>query len=419
MRVPRRSASGGAALVVVLVPLLVFVSACESGTPDPSAAPGSAAPTLSTTTSPSPSPTSGPASPPTDVATPVPRRFRNLLPGMPAVLDGDVYGADRPGQVDKRIAHDPAYLYVPNSYGAPITTVIDQRTHEIVRILHTGEMSQHVTPSYDLSTLYVEASASNSIVAIDPQTGRIRQRFEVERPYNLYFTTDGRTGIVIDEEFDRLLFVDPVTFRTRDTLHDPRCRGPNHADFTANGRFFLVTCEFSGSILRVATLGHRVVGSLDLPAGAKPQDVRLSPDGQSFFVADMDRNLLLRIPWDRLEVAAETTLPAMPHGIYPSRDGRFLYISCRLAGVVSVYSLARARVVDTWTIPGGGTPDMGGVSADGRVLWLSGRTSGYVYGWNTRTGRLIVKIRVGGSPHGLLVWPQPGRYSLGHTGTLR
>lgn len=414
MRVPRRSVLAGALLVVVPVPLLVLLSACEPGTPDPSAAPGSAA-TVSTTAS----PTADPAAPPTAAATPVPRRFQHLLPGMPAVLDGDVYSAARPGRVDKRIAHDPAYLYVPNSYGEPITTVIDQRTREVVRILRTGSLSQHVTPSYDLSTLYVEASASNSIVATDPRTGRIRQRFEVERPYNLYFTPDGRTAIVIDEEFDRLLFVDPVSFRTRDTVHDPRCRGPNHADFTANGRFFLVTCEFSGSILQVSTLGHRVVGSLDLPAGAKPQDIRLSPDGQNFFVADMDRNLLLRIPWDRLEVAAETTLPAMPHGIYPSRDGRFVYVSCRLAGVVSVYSIAQERVVDTWTIPGGGTPDMGGVSADGRILWLSGRTSGDVYGWNTRTGRLIAKIRVGGSPHGLLVWPQPGRHSLGHTGTLR
>jgi DNA-binding beta-propeller fold protein YncE len=112
-------------------------------------------------------------------------------------------------------------------------------------------------------------------------------------------------------------------------------------------------------------------------------------------------------------------MPMMPHGIYPSRDGRFLYVSDRGAGEVSVFSLARHRIVDTWHIPGGGTPDMGGVSADGRTLWLSGRTSGYVYGWNTRTGRLVAKIWVGGNPHGLLVWPQPGRYSLGHTGNMR
>jgi DNA-binding beta-propeller fold protein YncE len=109
----------------------------------------------------------------------------------------------------------------------------------------------------------------------------------------------------------------------------------------------------------------------------------------------------------------------MPHGEYPSRNGRFLYVSDRGAGRVSVVSFKTHKIVDTWVIPGGGSPDMGGVSADGRRLWLSGRYNGVVYVFNTRTGRLVDRIPVGGSPHGAAVWPQPGRYSLGHTGNLR
>jgi len=31
----------------------------------------------------------------------------------------------------------------------------------------------------------------------------------------------------------------------------------------------------------------------------------------------------------------------------------------------------------------------------------------------------VRSIPVGEEPHGLSVWPQPGRYSLGHTGNLR
>jgi YVTN family beta-propeller protein len=62
---------------------------------------------------------------------------------------------------------------------------------------------------------------------------------------------------------------------------------------------------------------------------------------------------------------------------------------------------------------------MGGLSADGKVLWLSGRYHGVVYAIDTTDGHLIAKIPVGKEPHGLCVWPQPGRYSLGHTGILR
>jgi DNA-binding beta-propeller fold protein YncE len=347
------------------------------------------------------------------------RPFRHRIAGMPPSRGNQVYAATRPGLVSARLRHEPAYLYVPNSYGAPITTVISQRTHRVVRVLRTGALSQHVTPSYDLRRLYVEASAANRIDEIDPHTARIVHRYHVDRPYNLYFTPDGRYAVVMDEEHQRINFTDPRTFRVHRSVTDPSCSGPNHADFSANGRFFLVTCEFSGSLLRVSTLGQRVTGRLDLGPGSKPQDVRLAPDGRSFYVADMGRDQLDQIPWNRLRVARRVPTPAMPHGLYPSRDERSLYISDRMAGKVSVFSFARHRIVDTWPIPGGGTPDMGGISADGKTLWLSGRSTGYVYGWDTRTGRLIARIYVGGSPHGILVWPQPGRYSLGHTGNLR
>ena len=389
----------------VAVLLVTALAACDASQPaahDPGAVSGSSSPVES----------------PSATPTPVPARFRHPLPGMPPVLDGNVYSATAPGDVRASVAKDPAYLYVPNSYGAPITTVIDQHTHKIVRVLQTGELSQHVTPAYDLSTVYVEASAADQLVALDPATGRIERRIPERRPYNLYFTPDGRQGVVMDEQDDEIVFTDPHSFRRQNVVHDPTCRGPNHADFSANGRFLLVSCEFSGSLLKVSTTTHRVLGSLQLPAGSKPQDVRLAPDGKVFYVADMDRNLLLRIPWRGLRVVGSTQMPAMPHGIYPSRDGRFLYVSDRMAGEVSVVSTRTNKIVDTWYAPGG-HPDMGGLSADGKTLWLSGRYDGYVYGWNTRTGRLIAKIWVGGSPHGLLVWPQPGRYSLGHTGNLR
>jgi DNA-binding beta-propeller fold protein YncE len=338
---------------------------------------------------------------------------------MPPILRGDVYAAASTGSIAPKAASDPAYLYVPNSYGAPTTTVIDQHTHKIVRVLHTGLLSQHVTPSWDLRTLYVEASAKNQLVAIDPRTGRIERRISMPRPYNMYFTPDGKEAVVMSEERDMIVFADAHTFHRTGRVTSASCRGPNHADFSANGRFFVVTCEFSDSLLKVSTLGHRVIGRRSLAPGSMPQDIRLSPDGRMFFVAEMGTNRLTRFDWRTLRPLGHTDMPAMPHGIYPSRDGRTLYVSDRGAGEVSVVSLRSYRIVDTWTIPGGGTPDMGGVSADGRILWLSGRDDGEVYGWNTHSGRLIARIRVGGSPHGVAVWPQPGRYSLGHTGNMR
>ncbi|GAA1959935.1 hypothetical protein GCM10009798_19420 [Nocardioides panacihumi] len=350
----------------------------------------------------------------------LPPPFRHRIPGMPAPLPGGVYAAAGPGMVQPALKAQPHLLYVPDSEVDGRTVVISQRTHRIVRVLDTGALDQHVTPSWDLRTLYVEASASDHLAKIDPATGRMTGTAATSRPYNLYFTPNGRQAIVMDEQHDEIVFSDPRTFKRQQVVSDPACSGPNHADFSANGRYFIVSCEFSGELLKVSTMRHRVIGHLRLGMPAMPQDVRLAPDGRSFFVADMGRDRLLRIGWRHFRITHSYPTLAMPHGIYFSRDQRVLYLSDRMAGAVQVFNLAKGRFTQTWRIPGGGSPDMGGLSADGRTLWLSGRYDGVVYGFDTSTGKLIAKIPVPAhSPHGLLVWPQPGRYSLGHTGLMR
>jgi YVTN family beta-propeller protein len=146
--------------------------------------------------------------------------------------------------------------------------------------------------------------------------------------------------------------------------------------------------------------------------------VKLSPDGRTFYVADENSNGVYLVDSRTQRVRRFLTTGLGAHGLYVSRDSSDLYVTNRTGGSVAVVSLATGQIRTTWQIPGG-SPDMGGVSADGRTLWLSGRYTGEVYAIDTRTGRLRARIHVGGEPHGLCVWPQPGRFSLGHTGILR
>jgi DNA-binding beta-propeller fold protein YncE len=163
----------------------------------------------------------------------------------------------------------------------------------------------------------------------------------------------------------------------------------------------------------------KVIRTLDLqPKPASPQDVKLSPDGKLLYVADQDRNGLWEIDPYSFTIVGFLPTGSGAHGLYPSRDARFLYVSNRTAGTISVIDFATRRIVQTWSL-GPSSPDMGGVSSDGSTLWLSGRYNAVVYAINTQTGQLRATIHVGQGPHGLCVWPQPGRYSLGHTGILR
>lgn len=342
----------------------------------------------------------------------------HLLPGMPPPLNAhDVWAADRPGQLAPAVRHDRYRVYVPNSESNTVTE-IDPKRHKVIRTFQVGRLPQHVVPSYDLRTLWVNNDQGNSLTPISPRTGRPGRAVPVLDPYNLYFTPDGKYAVVMAEARHRIDFLDPHSMRLKHTLHVP-CGGVNHADFSADGRYFLVSCEFSGQLLKVDTAHRRITGMLRLKAGSKPQDVKLSPDGRTFYVADMVANGVWRVSGSPLRIKGFVHTGKGAHGLYVTRDSRHLLVTNRDVGSISVLSFATGKVVRTWHIRGGGSPDMGNLSPDGRTIWLSGRYNGVVYELSTLTGKLIAKISVGSGPHGLCVWPQPGRYSLGHTGIMR
>jgi YVTN family beta-propeller protein len=327
----------------------------------------------------------------------------------------DVYAADRPGRLSPVVQGDPSLIYVPNSDSNSVT-VINPRTYKVINEFPVGTNPQHVVPSYDLKTLWVNNDQGNSLTQINPATGKPGKTIPVTDPYNLYFTPDGHYAIVVEERNQILDFRDPHTMRSKHALPVP-CDGINHMDFTADGRYLVVSCEFGGGLVKVDLAGQKVVRRVDL--GSAPQDVKLSPNGKLFYVADMTAGGVWAVDAKSLRRVGFISTGAGAHGLFISRDSKYLYVSNRMGGSISVISFANRKVIHTWHIPGGGSPDMGGFSSDGKVLWVSGRYNGVVYAISTRNGHLLARIPVGSGPHGLCVYPQPGRYSLGHTGVFR
>ncbi|MBV9003554.1 MAG: beta-propeller fold lactonase family protein [Solirubrobacterales bacterium] len=346
---------------------------------------------------------------------PDPDAAEDTYPVPPQVDQNNVYAADR--TLSPVVRQFLPLVYVPNSESNTVDE-IDPKTYHVIREFAVGALPQHVVPSYDLRTLWVTNDEGNSLTPIDPANGLPGRPVPVEDPYNLYFTPDGRYAVVMAERLARIDFLDAHTMSVHHDLPVPQCAGVNHADYTADGHYMLASCEFASRMIVVDVPRERVVYTLALPTGSDPQDVKLSPDGRIFYVADLLRGGVWEIDARTFRLLGFLSTGAGAHGLYPSRDARDLYVSNRSAGTVSVVSFATRRVVATWVIPGG-SPDMGNVSASGHVLWLSGRYSASVYAINTRTGQLIRNIPVGLGPHGLCVYPQPGRYSLGHTGIMR
>ena len=352
--------------------------------------------------------------------------------GMPPVVDPkNLYSETAAGKMNPATAGALERVYVPNRQSNDVY-VIDPATLKVVDRFPVGVNPQHVVPSWDLKTLWVtnnaERRTDGSLTPIDPKTGKPGKNVPVDDPYNMYFSPDGRSAIVVAEARKRLDFRDPQTMAPQYSIHTPGCAGINHADFSIDGRYAIFTCEFAASLAKIDLVNRKVLGYLKVSRGGMPQDIRISPDGTVFFVADMTAGGVFVIDGEKFVEIDFIPTRIGSHGLYPSRDGTKLYVANRGSshvfgpprgkGSVSVIDFATRKVVDTWPIPEGGSPDMGNVSNDGKVLWLSGRFDNVVYAIDTATGA-VKTIRVGTEPHGLTVWPQPGRYSLGHTGNLR
>lgn len=318
------------------------------------------------------------------------------------------------------VARKARYLvYAPDSQGNGVY-VINPLTYKAIGYIATGAVVQHVVPAWDLKTLYAANDVGDSLTPINPKTGeRAGPNIPVADPYNLYFTPNGLRAIVVEEARQTLAFRDPHTFALQKAL-PVHCPGVDHMDFSADGSFALASCEFSGLMVKVDLATETVAGYVHV--GGSPQDVKLSPDGRIFYVANrylpsQGASGVQLIDAQTMRVIGFIRTPTDTHGLYVSRNTKDLYVTNRGAGTITVLDFATRRIVATWKV--GGSPDMGNLSPDGRVLWLSARYGGSVMAISTVTGKLIASVPAGVSPHGVCVWPQPGRYSTGHTGVMR
>lgn len=399
------SRSAGVPAVVAALAALVVVAGCGGPSPTPAPAPGAAPPAQGSAAVPSTATTA------------------DGLPGMPPVTDPrNVYAAAGAGMLADAVKSAKPLVYVPHTKSNDVW-VIDPTTFAVVARypVGSGEL-QHVVPSWDLRTLYASDDRADKLIPFDPATGTPGRPIPVTDPYNLYFTPDGRSAISVAERRRELVFYDPRTWAVQDVLPTPDCAGVDHADFTPDGRTAVFTCEFAGRVAVVDVAAHRLLRMIDMPRRNTmmgPQDIKLAPDGSVFYIADSDQNGLWVLDGAATRVLREIPTGMGAHGLYLSRDATKLYVTNRHEGSVSVLDAYTGAPVTKWRIPGGGSPDMGNVTADGTQLWLSGRYDRSVYVLDTADGHLIRRIPVGDGPHGLCVWPQPGRYSLGHTGITR
>lgn len=97
---------------------------------------------------------------------------------------------------------------------------------------------------------------------------------------------------------------------------------------------------------------QKVVRELPLMPSSMPQDVKISPDGSVYYVADMQHNGVHLIDAHALKTLRFLPTGGGAHGLYPNRDSRLLYITNRTGHSISLLSLATRSLVGRPTVPG-------------------------------------------------------------------
>jgi YVTN family beta-propeller protein len=258
------------------------------------------------------------------------------LAGMPPVVDAsNLYSETTAAKLSPTVQGHLPRIYVPNLRSHDVS-VIDPATMKVVDRFKVGRAPQHIVPSWDMKTLWVannaERRSTGSLTAIDPVTGKPGQTIDVDDPYNLYFTPDGKSAIVVAEAKARLDFRDPQTMALQYSIEAPQCAGINHGEFTIDGKLAFFTCEFKGSVAKINLETRKVEGYLKLsmpdtrfkvtkepfdPSQSEictskkgmPQDIRISPEGKRLYIADMDADGV-----HVLDVASFTQVGFIPVG---------------------------------------------------------------------------------------------------------
>lgn len=311
----------------------------------------------------------------------------------PGVLTSETSG----GPVGPRAPVLPARLYVPDGRGV---YVIEPGRFRVVGRIAVA--ASRVVPSWDLRRLW--ALVGGALVPLEGTKPGVPVRTAAS---GLYFTPDGRDALVLGRR--RLEVGDPQSMRLRASIPLP-CAA-EYADFSHDGAFLAASC--ARRLVRVDVIRRRVTGTLALPMGTRAGDLRLSPDGTVFYVADAIRGGVWLVDAARFTRVGFVRTGAGARWLAAGRAALFVVG----AGSVSLVDFRTRRVTARWALPG--SPVLGGISGNGSRLWLADSASRLVYALSAQTGKVLGKVRVHGRPLTVCVPPQPGHISVGGTGLYR
>jgi YVTN family beta-propeller protein len=286
-------------------------------------------------------------------------------------------------------------VLVMNS-GEATLSVLDVATQREVRKIPVLREPHHVMLTPDGKDLLVGDTVANELYDLDPDTFAMRRRIPTADPYQLGFSPDGKYLVINGLARAQVDVLDAATYRL--VKRFPLRSMPSHMAFAPDSSVVYVSLQGTAKLAAIDLREMKVrwiAATGPAPAGVLWSHGRV-------LVANMgsDDVWVIDPHTGRTERKIRTGKGA--HQLFPSPDGRLIYVNNRVAGTTVALDAATLNEVRSYRLPGG--PDDIVFAPDGK-LWLTLRFVHKVALLDPASGRYET-IDVGRSPHGIFLNPK-------------
>jgi YVTN family beta-propeller protein len=336
------------------------------------------------------------------------------LAGVAPVFAGQAPAASM--DADIPISHrDRVYTAEQFSNTVSVTDPADNKLVGVIRLgdpqpgnfspLYKGQVLVHgMGFSPDHKTIAVVSIGSNSVTFIDTATNAVKHTTYVGRsPHEAFFTPDGKEVWVTVRGEDYVSVLDGNTFEEKTRIKVPA--GPGMQIFSPDGKYGYVCSSFNPDTVVVTVADHQIVGHVKQDSPFCP-NIAATPDGKQvwFTLKDIGRTMVFnaRPPFDVIK--SIDTGPITNHVNFAHNpNGTFAYVT--IGGLNEVKVFRTDNFEQVATIPVGKLPHGVWPSGDGRRVYVGLENADAVTAIDTLTNEVIATSAIGQAPQAITYVP--------------
>jgi len=301
-----------------------------------------------------------------------------------------------------------------------------------------GFMPHNVQVAPDNKTVWVTANAMN--MSKDEVSFQIMPKARADEGHN----EEGEMKV-----YDEIIVINPLTDKIIKRIEMGKDLHLSHIALTSDSNYAIAAAQTKGVVYKINVKTYEVEKETNTEKGAEPHGLRISPDGQTAYIAmlkgksigvlDIQKMSLSYVPLKGAAVQTGVTpdgkyalasvydakslaiydiasqklsyvgLPKEAKGpvqIYPTPDSKFVYVADQgyyfnqpNSDLVYKIDLQEMKVAET--IKGGTAPHGVVVSKDGKFAYVTNLLSEDLSVIDTALGKETAKIKVGKMPNGV------------------